>query len=79
VLWRRGQPHKLEEFLGSAVSAYDAAIHIAIGVWAFGMLAGKLQAAVKSWFPRLVQHRGVLSDLGAGVAAERVGIAVPGE
>jgi hypothetical protein len=35
------------------------------------MFAGKLQAAVKSWFPRLVLHRGVLSDFGGGLAAKR--------
>ena len=41
------------------------------------MLAGKLQAAAKRWFPRLVQHRGVLPDFGAAVAAEGVGIVAP--
>jgi hypothetical protein len=63
---------------GGAVSTLHAAIHIAGELFA-RILAGKLQAAIKSWFPRHIQHRGVLSDFGTGVAAERVGLAAPEE
>ena len=73
--WKR---HEFDELAGSAVSTSHAAIHIALILCAARVLAGKLQAAAKSWFRRLVKHRGVLPDFGAGVAAEGVAIvAVP--
>ena len=59
--WKR---HEFDQLAGSAVSTSHAAIHIAEKLCAARMLAGKLEAAVKSWFPRLAQHRGVLPDFG---------------
>ena len=52
----------LDERGGGTVSAFDAAVHEAKEV-AAGMLAGKLQAAVKSRFRGHLEQRGVLSRL----------------
>ena len=73
----RRKSHEFDERVGSAVSTSHATIHIALILCAARVLAGKLQAAAKSWFLRLVQHRGVLPDFGGGVAAEGVAIVAP--
>ena len=58
------------------VSALHAAIHEAEEV-AARVLAGKLQTAAQSGLCRHLEHRRVLPDLAARLAAERVGIGGP--
>src|SRR5262249_1173476 len=70
------QCHSLDQGRGGTVATLDTAVHEAIEV-AARVLAGKLQAAVKSRLRRHLEHRGVLSYFGAGVAAERVWVGGP--
>src|SRR5215510_7306359 len=69
---------RLDESFGGPVSALDAAVHEADEVVP-GMLSGELHPAAEGGFGGDVQHGGILSDPGAGITAEREGIAGPEE
>ena len=72
------QRERLDERGGGPVSTFDASVHEADEV-ASGVLSGELHPAAKGGLGGDVQHRGILSDLGAGVASEREGIVGPEE